>query len=361
MFLIEFEGYDLTKYNDFLIECSQKDYTGIGTHKHHFLPKFMGGKNTKDNIIVLSVEDHYQAHIILADCFPENTRWHKGNIFGALYCKRWLEGNFEEISMRLSKIQKGKVQVGRPHTEAAKKKISESKKGVKHTPEAIEKMRIAQQGKTHTEEWKENMSETLKEQYASGKRIVNFGDPNSPGKTANRKRCSERFKLQTNEKNPSAKKIQHVESGEIFGCMKDAMNKFGITYGAELHREIKKGIFIILGDYPSTEKMKENHSKSKKIIHVETGEIFRSLTQAKDKFHISFPVLYRMINQGIFKYQDENDKSPELANFKKSKYKKLEHISSGFQMNSVKETINLFGLNQYSLEKAIKNNKFKYI
>lgn len=74
------QGYELEKlkpYEDFLIECSQKDYGELITQKHHILPKNMLGTNNKSNLIVLSCEDHYSAHIILANCFDLKTdeRW----------------------------------------------------------------------------------------------------------------------------------------------------------------------------------------------------------------------------------------------------------------------------------------------
>jgi len=46
-------------------------------HNHHIIPVNMGGGNEKTNFVKLSVEDHINAHIMLAKCWPDDT---KGNI-----------------------------------------------------------------------------------------------------------------------------------------------------------------------------------------------------------------------------------------------------------------------------------------
>ena len=76
------QGYDLRKlkkYKNFLEECQQKDYSWQGTHKHHILPVFMKGSDKKENLIVLSYEDHFKAHLKLAECFPKGSKENWGN------------------------------------------------------------------------------------------------------------------------------------------------------------------------------------------------------------------------------------------------------------------------------------------
>lgn len=174
MFLTEFKGYDLTKYNDFLIECSKKDYSNQKTHRHHILPRFMGGEN-KGNLIRINQQDHFDAHLILAFCFP----------------------------------------IG----------------------------------------------------------------------------------------------------------------------------------------------MHENHCKSKQIIHVESGEIFRSLTQVNERFNINFPVLYRLINRGIFKYLNPKDTNPPNTSIN-TKTKSIRNNQTGQIYNSVKSLRDEFGFTQWELEKRIKRVEF---
>lgn len=57
---------------DFLNQCSKKAYPKEEVlHKHHIIPRHLGGDNQKENIILLSVQDHAKAHLLLAECFEE--------------------------------------------------------------------------------------------------------------------------------------------------------------------------------------------------------------------------------------------------------------------------------------------------
>jgi hypothetical protein len=40
--------------------------------KHHILPRCMGGKNDKENLVIMPVRYHVMAHIILFEIYPEN-------------------------------------------------------------------------------------------------------------------------------------------------------------------------------------------------------------------------------------------------------------------------------------------------
>lgn len=86
--LIEFieNGYDITKlntYKDFLTSRRNIAIDGRFFNRHHILPKFMGGSNKKCNIIELLPEDHYNAHLILAECFDIGSRYSTGNYASA--------------------------------------------------------------------------------------------------------------------------------------------------------------------------------------------------------------------------------------------------------------------------------------
>lgn len=68
----------MEKYFQFINECRGKLYE-CATHKHHIVPKFMGGADDPDNVIKLSYDDHLQAHMILADCFPDGSKERVGS------------------------------------------------------------------------------------------------------------------------------------------------------------------------------------------------------------------------------------------------------------------------------------------
>jgi len=118
-------------------------------HKHHIVPRHMGGTDDPSNLIELTVEEHAEAHRKLWEQY--------GNIKD--YCAwKGLEGTIgkEEI-VRLLMDPTGRV-----HTEETKQKISQSHKGkLKHTEESKEKLRQFRTGMKLSEEHKAKISKGL--------------------------------------------------------------------------------------------------------------------------------------------------------------------------------------------------------
>lgn len=61
---------------------------------------------------------------------------------------------------------------GRKHTEEAKAAIGAAKRGVKQSPEHIEKKRLARIGKKHSDETKRRMSDAQKARFATAQLVV---------------------------------------------------------------------------------------------------------------------------------------------------------------------------------------------
>ena len=95
----------MERYFKFIEECKLKDPTEY--HIHHIIPRYMSGTNNKDNLIRLSYEDHYIAHIILAECFPNGSYHYNRNIWAALKLSSWVTDL--DLRNRLSNIRKGKT------------------------------------------------------------------------------------------------------------------------------------------------------------------------------------------------------------------------------------------------------------
>ena len=116
-------------------------------HKHHIVPRHMGGTDDPSNLIELTVEEHAEAHRKLWEQY--------GNIKD--YCAwKGLEGTIgkEEI-VRLLMDPTGRV-----HTEETKQKMSEAHKGKpKHTEESKEKLRQFRTGMKLSEEHKRKIGE----------------------------------------------------------------------------------------------------------------------------------------------------------------------------------------------------------
>jgi len=60
------------KHYDMLIERSRtRTLTGY-VEKHHIIPKCLGGSDDKDNIAVLTPEEHFLAHQLLVKIYPNS-------------------------------------------------------------------------------------------------------------------------------------------------------------------------------------------------------------------------------------------------------------------------------------------------
>lgn len=81
--LLIYEQYK--KYQKFIAECSDKEYSSeLVLHRHHIVPKFISAqKEYKDLTVLLSVEDHITAHILLSKCFDEGSKESVGNLRAA--------------------------------------------------------------------------------------------------------------------------------------------------------------------------------------------------------------------------------------------------------------------------------------
>lgn len=130
------------KIYDSLIERAKLRIIEGYTETHHILPKCLGGDDSKENLVDLTPEEHYLAHLLLVKIYPDNIKLifaAKNMTIGGGHLKRsnkiygWLRKEFV------------KAITGRAQSEETRKKISETKKSknFKHSEEAKKKMRIA--------------------------------------------------------------------------------------------------------------------------------------------------------------------------------------------------------------------------
>lgn len=210
-------------YFDFIESCKEKCYDELFTHRHHILPKFMGGEDVEENLIVLSVEDHFVAHKILAENCEE--RYRVGNFKSAAY-----------LVNRYPNLNISRDEVSKIHSIAAREYL-------KYNPPP----RLGKTGYKHTEQHSLNLSKSLKKYYKEndiwnkGKKckkiskslkkwhLLNdnpFKGRNHTEKTKNR--MKENHADFSGSKNPSSKKCIDLETGIIYGCIKDMANDAGV-------------------------------------------------------------------------------------------------------------------------------------
>ncbi len=124
--LLHFAEY--TTYKKFLEECKTKIYSDdLVLHKHHIIPRCLGGWDEKDNIVKLSVVDHVNAHLLLSNCFDKNSYEESANLKSAR-----IIGNKsikdKETLKRISAAFCGENNpfYGKIHTDETKKILSEA-------------------------------------------------------------------------------------------------------------------------------------------------------------------------------------------------------------------------------------------
>ena len=118
--------------------------------RHHVVPRCMGGKDNKENLVLLSAREHFVAHQLLAKMHP----WHCG-LQLAVAAMSWGLGRrlnnrrYEWVRRRSAKVQAAVCKArftGVPKSEAQKKKMSDSGKGRKMSAEARVKLSRARRG-----------------------------------------------------------------------------------------------------------------------------------------------------------------------------------------------------------------------
>jgi hypothetical protein len=100
------------KHYELLIERARSRILEGYVEKHHIVPKCLGGDDSKDNLVQLTPEEHFVAHVLLVKIFPKEKnliiavqkmcQGHKGRRSRKLY--GWLR---ERYSKRISELQSG--------------------------------------------------------------------------------------------------------------------------------------------------------------------------------------------------------------------------------------------------------------
>lgn len=199
---------NLDKYYSF-IETRRLVEHPDPTHKHHIIPKFMKGRDVVDNLIELSYEDHLEAHLILANSFEEGSWEYIGNMCAVQHLKNWVEGSCTVAN--LSGINN--PMYGRP-----------SKfKGVPRSAEAKLNISKALKGRTFSKEWKHKLKNSAAKRDNS-----NIGKYDKSG-----------------DKNPSAKSVVEVATGQLYTTMMAASSSRGVSIDV-LRRMIRHGEYKLV-------------------------------------------------------------------------------------------------------------------
>lgn len=169
-----------------------KEDAPVYTELHHVVPRSAGGDNSPDNLILLTAEEHFVAHLLLVKIF-KGTDLYRKMVYAAhamsmdiagrkINNKRfgWVRREYskslkgktfsKETRRKLSAAHTGKVVTeetrqklrARRFSDETKAKMRESQLGKIHTDEAKEKMKEAWKSRVVTEETKSRMKEAWK-------------------------------------------------------------------------------------------------------------------------------------------------------------------------------------------------------
>jgi hypothetical protein len=136
-------------------------------HKHHIIPRHMGGTDDPSNLIELTIAEHAEAHRRL---YEEHGRWQDKLAWQAL------SGQIDTAEITRQKcIEAGKARKGKPSGRKGKTaspetrlKMSIARTGKTKSIETREKLRKAKLGRgiPHTEETKRKISEAQKKRHS---------------------------------------------------------------------------------------------------------------------------------------------------------------------------------------------------
>lgn len=113
--------------------------------RHHIVPRCLGGKDEPNNVVQMTVKEHYVAHLLLAKIHG-GVLWYPVH----LMARRAGKGSRHYTSMRKQLKPK-----------RASKALAQWQ-----DPEMAEKMREGMKGKQRTSEYKSRVSKAMKEKWA---------------------------------------------------------------------------------------------------------------------------------------------------------------------------------------------------
>lgn len=237
---------DYIAYVKTLNRSKKDDYYEV----HHIIPKCLGGSNSKENLVLLTGREHFLAHYLLTKIYPENEKL----LFAFIGMKRISDSQKRYVNSLLY--------------EKAKIKANEIKS---------KKVICVETGKIYPS------ATYVEENIISGIRDVIYGRQLTAG--------GYHWKYENespNYKKPfETKKVICANNNMIFNSSKEAAEFAGVSHSrlkAVLNNNGKNAngltFYYYEGekDYP----LKKRQDTRKKVICVETGEIFNSIKEASN-------------------------------------------------------------------------------
>ncbi len=164
-----------------MVKGSNRQNSSQYFEKHHIIPKCLGGSDDSSNLVKLTPEEHYLAHLLLMKINPgvyalsysafmmtrANSQMVRSNkMYG------WLKRKFSED---LSRFQKERFEDKTKHPCFGKFGKDHPRFGIPHSEESKLRIAEANRGKTMKTETKAKMSLTMKTVYSSPEYKLRIG------------------------------------------------------------------------------------------------------------------------------------------------------------------------------------------
>lgn len=145
---------DYKRIHDLIIEKGKNRIKEENEYyeRHHILPKCLGGRWNKENIVYLTAKEHFIVHYLLINIYPESK-----SLKYALWCMCNGQNKYRDYKISSRIYERTKIQFSELH-----KLIEPPFKGKKHTEISKEKIRLSKIGKKFSEETKRKIGETKK-------------------------------------------------------------------------------------------------------------------------------------------------------------------------------------------------------
>lgn len=211
-------------------------------HKHHIIPRHMGGTDDPSNLVELTVEEHAEAHRKL---FEQYGHWQDELAW------KGLSGSIGKEEIILTKIVKANL--GRIDSEETRKKKSEAQKRIGNIPPSAlgrKDTESTKQKKTLSRIGKKASPDTIEKLRKShmGQKAWNIGIPHS---------VETRNKISIASSNPSEETRRKMSKAKIGNTNK--LGKRLSEKSKQLMSSVKKG--ILTG--PCSEEKKANIGKAR--------------------------------------------------------------------------------------------------
>lgn len=143
-------------YNQLINRAKTRTLTGY-KERHHIIPRCMNGTDTSDNLVELTAREHFLAHKLLCEIYPDNkgirlAYWAMVTWKSKKNQRTYKISSREYESIRISVIdiirETQKTRPRLPHSADTKEKISNSLKGKPKSKQHLENVSKSLKGKS---------------------------------------------------------------------------------------------------------------------------------------------------------------------------------------------------------------------